>query len=225
MGRVNLLARHQLVPNGGHMTDASDSSDVPTCRTDEYGARRWELPDGRLHREDGPAIEHANGDVEWWRYDDPHRDGGPAINDVEGEYWYQNGELHREDGPAISRYEGTYLEWRRHGVLHRTDGPAIIDINGVRALWLNGKMIAWPTDSIYIQLLRKLGTVEATEHHLLNNMGLPYLEALTNSGRMATSLTADEAFVYVEHLDEYGNMPASWWLPLVTQEAHGDKGR
>jgi len=40
---------------------------------------------GELHREDGPAIERANGD----------------------KYWYLNGEYHREDGPAVERASGT----------------------------------------------------------------------------------------------------------------------
>lgn len=32
---------------------------------DEYGNKRWQL-NGKFHREDGPAIEGANGDKEWW---------------------------------------------------------------------------------------------------------------------------------------------------------------
>ena len=35
--------------------------------------------DGRLHRDDGPAVEYANG----------------------RRFWYQNGLLHRVDGPAL----------------------------------------------------------------------------------------------------------------------------
>ena len=37
-----------------------------------------------LHREDGPAIEYANGN----------------------KHWYLNGKLHREDGPAIENANG-----------------------------------------------------------------------------------------------------------------------
>jgi hypothetical protein len=32
---------------------------------DEYGNKRWELPNGFLHRENGPAIEWVCGD-KWW---------------------------------------------------------------------------------------------------------------------------------------------------------------
>lgn len=42
--------------------------------------RKWINSDGKLHRDDGPAIEHINGTKEW----------------------YINGELHREDGPAVA---------------------------------------------------------------------------------------------------------------------------
>ncbi len=45
-----------------------------------------------LHREDGPAVEGANGN----------------------KYWWLNGELHREDGPAIERVDGS-KEWYLNG--------------------------------------------------------------------------------------------------------------
>ena len=56
-----------------------------TVKVNDYGDRCWRL-DGKLHREDGPAIEYADG----------------------ARWWYLNGNLHREDGPAIE-----YLDGRR----------------------------------------------------------------------------------------------------------------
>ena len=47
-----------------------------------------------LHREDGPAVERADGD----------------------ELWYQNGELHRLDGPAIISVFNGHREWYVDGV-------------------------------------------------------------------------------------------------------------
>ena len=44
---------------------------------------------GKLHREDGPAIEYTSG--------------------TKG--WYLNGELHREDGPAIEQASGSKEWW------------------------------------------------------------------------------------------------------------------
>lgn len=56
----------------------------------------WVYPDGdthwhqndRLHRVDGPAVEHTSGNKKW----------------------YQNGQFHRLDGPAIEYTDG-YKEW------------------------------------------------------------------------------------------------------------------
>ena len=52
----------------------------------------WFL-NGKLHRVDGPAIEHVNG----------------------YKYWFLNGELHRTDGPAIEFPNG-YKEWWFNGI-------------------------------------------------------------------------------------------------------------
>ena len=49
-----------------------------TLQVDTSGTRYW-YHHGKLHREDGPAIESAKGT----------------------RYWYHHGKLHREDGPAI----------------------------------------------------------------------------------------------------------------------------
>jgi hypothetical protein len=52
------------------------------------GTKRWFL-NGKLHREDGPAIELANG----------------------YKAWYLNGKFHREDGPAIEYTNGDKAWW------------------------------------------------------------------------------------------------------------------
>ena len=62
---------------------------------DEEGNTRW-YKDAKCktpHRENGPAIERADGHKEWW----------------------QNGQRHRIDGPAIERFDG-YREWWINGV-------------------------------------------------------------------------------------------------------------
>jgi len=57
---------------------------------------------GKLHREDGPAIEFANGNKYWWIDGKRHREDGPAIEYNNGnKEWWINGKLHREDGPAV----------------------------------------------------------------------------------------------------------------------------
>ena len=84
---------------------------------DEYGSKFWHLND-KFHREDGPAIEWANG----------------------GKEWYINGKLHREDGPAVERANGTKF-WYLNGKLHREDGPAIECADGDKLWYINGKRV------------------------------------------------------------------------------------
>ena len=62
---------------------------------DDFGNSRW-YKDAKckiLHRENGPAVEYADGD----------------------KFWLQNGLLHRTDGPAVEWANGT-KEWYINGV-------------------------------------------------------------------------------------------------------------
>jgi hypothetical protein len=69
----------------------------PECKTYPDGAKEWFL-NGKLHREDGPAVEHPNGVKEWWLNDERHREDGPAFEHPNGsKSWYLNGnETHPE---------------------------------------------------------------------------------------------------------------------------------
>jgi len=69
-----------------------------TVKVDYIGTRRWYL-NGKLHREDGPAVEYASGD----------------------KFWYLNGKCHREDGPA-SEYTDGDKAWYLSGVKYTTEG-------------------------------------------------------------------------------------------------------
>ena len=57
------------------------------CKIGPRDSKFWYL-NGILHREDGPAVEYADG----------------------SKYWVLNGKLHREDGPAIEYVNGD-KEW------------------------------------------------------------------------------------------------------------------
>ena len=72
---------------------------------------------GKCHREDGPAIEFADGD----------------------KFWYKDSKYHRDDGPAIESANGS-KEWYKYGKLHRDDGPAVEDANGDKEWWLNDEL-------------------------------------------------------------------------------------
>ena len=59
--------------------------------TDKYGTIRYFL-NGKLHRNDGPAIEWAYVSKEWWINGQRHRIDGPAIEWDDGyKEWYING--------------------------------------------------------------------------------------------------------------------------------------
>ena len=82
---------------------------------DDCGTKWWYF-NGQLHREDGPAVEWADGT----------------------KYWHFNGKIHREDGPAIEWADGDKL-WYLNGQYHREDGPAVEWANGTKYWYLNGK--------------------------------------------------------------------------------------
>ena len=83
----------------------------PKCKINSLGDKFWYL-DGKLHREDGPAIELINGTKEWYLNDLLHREDGPACEYSSGDKeWWIDGYRHREDGPAVEWSNG-YKEWR-----------------------------------------------------------------------------------------------------------------
>jgi hypothetical protein len=96
--------------------------------------------DGKIHREDGPAVELTDCSNKWYINGKLHRVDGPAVEETNprAKKWYLNGKLHREDGPAIDLFSGR-KEWYIHGKRHREDGPAIEYPSGKKAWWLNNK--------------------------------------------------------------------------------------
>jgi hypothetical protein len=86
--------------------------------THRNGDEYWELPNGKMHREDGPAVVYFDGDKEWWINGKLHRKNGPAVEINNGdEEWWLDGKLHREDGPAIE-YSGGSKSWYLNGIFH-----------------------------------------------------------------------------------------------------------
>ena len=68
---------------------------VPTYhhkKTDRNGTTTYYNEKDQPHREDGPAIEDADGSKEWWVNGKLHREDGPAIEYANGtKAWYVNG--------------------------------------------------------------------------------------------------------------------------------------
>ena len=68
---------------------------------------KWHNESNELHRENGPAIEYADGYKAYYINGKRHREDGPAIELSNGnKYFYINGKFHREDGPAIELKNG-----------------------------------------------------------------------------------------------------------------------
>ena len=67
-------------------------------KKDLNGSIYWYNNNNRLHREDGPAIEYANGNKYWYLNGKPHREDGPAIECANGyKCWYLNGKEYSEE--------------------------------------------------------------------------------------------------------------------------------
>ena len=94
----------------------------------------------KLHREDGPAAEKADGTKWWYVNGKLHREDGPAIEEAIGsKYWYVDGKLHREDGPAMEN--ANVAKFLVNGV-YRTNAPGVENAKGGFDMWyVNGKLL------------------------------------------------------------------------------------
>ena len=85
-----------------------------TVKVDDNGDKHWYL-NGKLHREDGPAVEWEDGDKWWYLNGKRHREDGPAFENSKGDkVWFLKGKRHRENGPAVEYSSGT-KEWYLNG--------------------------------------------------------------------------------------------------------------
>jgi len=90
----------------------------------------------RLSR--GIKVMTNNGDKSWFLNGKLHREDGPAVEWNEGtKFWYLNDKRHREDGPAVE-YPSGRKDWYLNGLRHREDGPAVEHSDGCKAWYLNG---------------------------------------------------------------------------------------
>ena len=62
----------------------------PEMKVDSDETKRWFL-NGKLHREDGPAIVYENGEKQWYLHGNLHREDGPSVVYPDGQKeWYLN---------------------------------------------------------------------------------------------------------------------------------------
>ena len=63
-------------------------------KVNDLGTICWYNEKGEIHREDGPAVECADGSKEWWVNGKLHREDGPAFEWADGgKEWYLNGKM------------------------------------------------------------------------------------------------------------------------------------
>lgn len=76
---------------------------------------------GTLHSpRDKPAVEDADGGLEWWARGRRHRLDGPAVVKRTVTEWWDNGMKHRRGLPAVEHGDGR-LEWWEHGHCFRRE--------------------------------------------------------------------------------------------------------
>jgi hypothetical protein len=112
---LSVVIEKFLTPSNTNESIKIDPSMESKLTIDKYGTKKWILPNGKWHREDGPAIEYSDDD----------------------KFWYINGKRHREDGPAIEYLNG-YKCWYINGKRHRENGPAVEWSNGDKSWYING---------------------------------------------------------------------------------------
>jgi len=128
----------ELVSSVWYRNNVYHNSDGPACIKDmrTWKSREWWI-DGKLHRENGPAIitkwPGGFSRIEYYIGGVRHRVDRPAIVEktrmgVSRLDWYTRGELHNDTSPAVLHFhinrKISLREWYSHGVFHRDDGPA-----------------------------------------------------------------------------------------------------
>lgn len=106
-------------------------------------------------RADGPAVvvtvDGKPFQETWFDNGLKHRTDGPAVIKQGYREWRQKGELHREGGPAVEDDNGNQT-WFQNGIKHREDGPAEIMVGKAPRFYWNGKRVS---PKIYQEILEK----------------------------------------------------------------------
>jgi|SRR5579859_2184614 len=111
------------------------NNNQPICKTNSFGDKFWFL-DSRLHREDGPAVEYANGYKAWYLRGQRHRINGPAVEHGNGnKEWYVYGKCHRLDGPAMERIDGFKFWHYQNKYIECSSQEEFERIIKLKALW------------------------------------------------------------------------------------------
>ena len=98
-----------IIPDMG--VPANDPSLIR--EVDRVGTVRYRNSDDQLHREDGPAVEYADGTRQWWIDGKLHREDVPAAEWEDGEReWFLDGKQLSED-EFEARKHTSFIDLRR----------------------------------------------------------------------------------------------------------------
>lgn len=87
--------------------------------TDTPGIKTW-YKDDMLHREDGPAVELADGFKMWYKNGLRHREDGPAAEWPDGtQEWYIDGEYLNENDSRVIHIKNAKLMRALKPVAHK----------------------------------------------------------------------------------------------------------
>ena len=82
-------------------------SNTPIQSVNKFGTKFYST-NGKLHRENGPAIEYTDGSKEWYVNGNLHRKDGPACEYTDGDtYWFIDD--HRLSQEEFNAYKASYL--------------------------------------------------------------------------------------------------------------------
>jgi hypothetical protein len=104
----------------------------------EGKSQRWFDEQGLLHRENGPAVEYADGGGEWWIHGHRQTKNGQStiVTPCGTQIWVIDDQLHRDQEPAIIGVANRQ-EWWVHGHRSRENNQPAIEDSGRKEWWVN----------------------------------------------------------------------------------------
>lgn len=113
-------------------------TDQPVRQVLKSGDIEWRLPDGTLHRLDGPASERADGSRTWYVHGRRHRTDGPARIRGCDYSWYVHGRRIAATLDLNELYDDGEIELLAHVLsTWQPDGPPVWKlIDAIRAAQL-----------------------------------------------------------------------------------------
>lgn len=150
----------------------------------QWGVLNKWYQNGKLHREDGPAVEAKNGSLKIWQKKGKYyRTNGPSVMDklLNTEVWYNsNGVLHRTNGPAYT--SDSIVSYSKNGfICNGPEGWAIkIKIESPKTSrysvfpYIRSDFFArLPDGSLFDVRKLKVGTYTVEELNILSKGGVP----------------------------------------------------